>query len=179
MIVLEGPDGGGKTTLLAQLQHAAKIKVNPKAVNSDGKGRVPLDEYVETQLGKGWRNLVFDRFALVSGPIYGQYTGMADPNRPFADRVWLTRMEALFLGLRPLIIYCLPSLPVIRTNLLRDPTSAGVVGNNLDGIYYAYQARAARDCAVGVGMVYDYENPEAFSIVLGRIRLRRQQEGIY
>lgn len=178
MIILEGPDGGGKTTLLKQIQIATKLKASPKAVDSDGHGLKDIRRYVQTTLKKGWQNLLFDRFALISGPIYGQFTGMAPPNEVFLDKGWHLQQEARFFGLRPLVIYCLPPLPVIRTNLLHDPTSVGVVGDNLDAIYYAYQARAVRDSAAGMAMIYDYSFT-SLGVVMGRIRLRQMQEGIH
>lgn len=182
MIILEGPDGAGKTTLLHQIISLSKgkFKVAQKAVDSEGKPVVKnMAEYIENELAKGWQKKLYDRFALISGPIYGQFTDMASPNEIFQDRVWHFNQEAALLRLAPLIVYCLPALPIIRTNLLVDPASQGVVGANLTPLYYAYQARAARDCALGVGVVYDYTSLQGLNIVMARIRLRLKQEGIF
>jgi len=179
VIILEGPDGAGKSTLLNQILGFKKLKVSPKAVNPDGHARLDLKSYVEKNTQLGFQQLVFDRFALISGQIYGTFTGMAPPNDPFEDHLWVCAQEMNLLRLRPLIVYCLPPLSVIRTNLLVDPESRGVVGGNLDGIYYSYRARAARDFAVGMGVLYDYRIEGNLATVLARIRLRLQQEGQY
>jgi hypothetical protein len=115
---------------------------------------------------------LFDRFALISGPIYGSVNFMAPPNDCFQDRVWHMTMEAAFLALRPVMIYCLPPLDVVKANLKNDDASARVVGNNIETIYYQYQARAARDFAIGIAGVYDYTMGGDFRTVLGRIHLR-------
>lgn len=180
LIILEGPDGGGKSTLLEMLKVSTRLPVSKKAVSSDGQATTNIKTYVQKNLRQAFQRKLFDRFALISGPIYGNVSGMAPPNEVFRDRYWHFHMESLLMSMRPIIIYCLPPLSVIRTNLQRDPVSSEVVGPYIEQIYYQYQARAARDFAVGLTVVWDYTDPN-LEVVVGRIQQRLSQlklEGI-
>lgn len=169
MIIVEGPDGAGKTTLIEYLSKTTGTPQAPRAVSSDAVAQLDIRSYVETQLSQGFRNLLFDRFALISGPIYGAQTGMAHPNEVFADLDWVIDMERQFLLSRALVVYCLPPLEEVKYNLGKDRASQAVVGSyhNLEVIYWSYRARAALDVARGVGEVYDYTKPGALAKVLG------------
>jgi hypothetical protein len=98
MIVLEGPDGGGKSTLLQKLYENTGYKIASKAVTSEGTGVTNIKSYVRGHITQGFQQRLFDRFALISGPIYGSVNFMAPPNDCFQDRVWHMTMEAAFLG---------------------------------------------------------------------------------
>jgi hypothetical protein len=179
VIIVEGPDGGGKTTLLKGLEEATSMPVAPRAVNSDGRGLTDLREYVLEHLRQPWRPLLLDRFALISGPIYGAHTGMASPNTPFADAEFLQYAEALLASVRPIIIYCLPPLETVLQNLEHDSESQGVVEDHITAIYYQYVARFARDSAAGMAMLYDYTSPkQQFRLIRARIDLRVAHERI-
>lgn len=176
MIILEGPDCAGKTTLLKMLvAEMPGLKVMKRAVSSEGVALTNIKTYVQGHLTSGFQPRLFDRFALISGPIYGSLTGMSGPNIAFQDRYWHFTAEAQLLSLRPVIVYCLPPLPVIRTNLQNDLTSAKVVADDLDSIYYQYQARAARDFAMGIASIYDYTAQPPITTLLTRIQTRLEQ----
>lgn len=154
MIIVEGPDGAGKTTLVRQLSDWLDIPLGPRSVSSDGVGQVDLREYVLRELR--FSRQIYDRFALISGPIYGVASGMKPPNNVFMDSVWHGVAEKKMVKVQPLIIYCLPKPFVVKQNIKHDPTSAKVVGNNIDQIYWGYYTRAARDRAVLPTVWYDY-----------------------
>lgn len=180
VIILEGPDGGGKTTLLNNLLEKTKLKQGRKGVSPSGYSLVgDMKNYVEKNLVAGFQpKKVFDRFSLISGPIYGQFNNMAPPNEIYLNRAWHCHMEALLMSMRPIIIYCLPPLPVIRTNLLRDAESSQVVGENIEGIYMAYQSRMARDFAVGLAMIWDYTVEKDANFLISQINNRLGHRGM-
>lgn len=181
MIILEGPDGGGKSTMVKQIQEMYDFPVAERAVSSRGVGQTEIRRYVEEHLRLGYRDILLDRFALISGPIYGALTGMEPPNDVFKDLGWMAYAESLFLNVKPLVIYCLPPIDVVAQNIEADADSRSVVksDDDVELIYYQYAARAARDISVGVGMTYDYthSSPQQLKIVRGRIELKRRSLG--
>ena len=157
MIVVEGPDGAGKTTLVEQIENDWSLTREPRAVSSEAKSLLPIGPYIETELGKkfGWR--LYDRFALISSPMY-----ISLPNRTFREEMlnssWLTMQYARFTAIDPLIVYCLPPLEVVRANVLNDPHNK-VVHEHIDNIYWNYVAFAARVYSPST-MIWDYTNPD-------------------
>lgn len=177
MIILEGPDGGGKTTLLKSLQELfPMMEVAPKAVSSAGEGVLSIQRYVEDHLyEQRWKDKLYDRFALISGPIYGAQQEMKSPNDIFMDFNWTMVMESRLWATRPLIVYCLPHIEIIQYNLSNDRESQGVVGDRISAIYWAYHARAARDVAAGIACTFDYTRSDSLNILRSRIDFRRRE----
>jgi thymidylate kinase len=54
MIVLEGPDGGGKSTLLQKLYENTGYKIASKAVTSEGTGVTNIKSYVRGHITQGF-----------------------------------------------------------------------------------------------------------------------------
>lgn len=157
MIIVEGPDGAGKTTLIDRLAKELNLPVNPKLVNSDMSRAQDMSVWVEGNVGRGFQRLLFDRHCLISEGIYGTIArGRVDSK--FDDPYWLsTQTYRFYRGCHPLIIYCLPPLDSVRRNVtsgeIEQPTS---VGKNIDMIYTAYATRAAVDIAHHDAVIYDY-----------------------
>lgn len=151
MLIVEGPDGGGKTTLIRQLQEAFDIPVAPRVVTKDTKAMLNLRTWVDDNLDKGFQNMIFDRYRLISETIYGPI--LRDKAQPgFDDLVWITpRMKRLY-ELRPTIIYCIPPLETVIKNITSDPDNK-VVASKIEAIYSAYVARAALDYTFSPGIV--------------------------
>lgn len=157
MIIVEGPDGAGKSTLVEKLEKEWKLTREPRAVSSDAKSIKPIGPYIEEELAKkfGWR--LYDRFALISSPMY-----ISLPNRTFRDEMldphWLRTQYVRFTEIDPLIIYCLPPLEVVKRNCANDHTSQ-VVWDHIEDIYWNYVAFYARVYNSSC-MIWDYTNPE-------------------
>ena len=69
MIVVEGPDGSGKTTLVKRIMDSklgSELELMPRAVSKDAKSLTKIDDYIEEELGKGFGMRLYDRFALIS-----------------------------------------------------------------------------------------------------------------
>jgi hypothetical protein len=97
-IILEGPDGGGKSTLASFLASELRYRVHA----SEGPIRHDRDmlQRYTTYLLK--RRTIFDRLALISEPIYGPLFQRRPPTDDEMKIIWE------FYRLRPLIIYCRP-----------------------------------------------------------------------
>lgn len=144
MIIVEGPDGAGKTNLCKRMLDVFDLELMPKAVTSaETRSIVPIGKYVEDELGKGFGMRLYDRFALISSPMY---LSLPEPTfvHPMTDLEWLRAQWELFARIDPVIIFCMPPLEVVKENLRNDPETPDFVKNRIDIIYYSYLAFMAR-----------------------------------
>lgn len=159
MIVIEGPDHGGKTTLVKDLSERYSLPVAERVVGKDTESLVPsLKAWTEDNVARGWQATIFDRHRLISEPIYGPILR----NRPepgFSDAWWLASMYRMFYGYcRPLIIYCMPDLDVVLEGAAKDIENQPIaVRRNLTKIYSAYAAKAGSDGVLAGALIYDYQ----------------------
>ena len=158
MLIVEGPDGAGKTTLIEAFQEAFDIPVAPRVVTKETKGIVDLKAWVDNNLDQGFQRMIFDRHRLISETIYGPILrGKQEPG--FDKLSWLgPRMQRLY-HIRPIIIYCLPPLQTVLDNVLGDPDNVAVAAR-IESIYSAYVTRISMDLSLASGMVevWDYKN---------------------
>lgn len=156
MIILEGPDGGGKTRLAGVLKDLFDLELQPRAVTPDAKAMVPIGEYIERELAKKFGMRLYDRFALISSPMYRPL-----PNPTFVDPMtnldWLTAQYQKLWKIDPVIIFCMPAREVVRANVMAD-TDNDVVQEHIDHIYDNYLAFIAREFSMS-WMIWDYTNP--------------------
>lgn len=157
MIIVEGPDGAGKTTLIKQLKERFGLEVAPRVVTKGAEAMVDLRVWVEENLEAGFQYQIFDRHRLISEYIYGPL--LRKEQQPgFTDLTWSTVMlHRLYTTVEPIVIYCLPPLEVVRANVLRDPENK-VVAEHIDAMYAAYVHRIALDTVYRPfhTVVYDY-----------------------
>lgn len=156
MLIVEGPDGAGKTTLIRQFQEAFDIPVAPRVVSKDAEAMTDLQDCVDNNLDEGFQSTIFDRHRLISETIYGPVL-RSYQSKGFDDLSWLGPRLQRFYDLQPIIIYCLPPLEVVRKNIEGDEDNK-VVAAHIDALYTAYVARASLDHAFSPGMVkiWDY-----------------------
>lgn len=157
MIIVEGPDGSGKTTLINQLAKEFELEVNPRVVSKETNELTDLKTWVEENIAQGFQYKLFDRYRLISEFIYGPTLRKAQRSG-FTDYPWVAwNLERLYFQVQPFIIYCLPSLETIKENLANDPDNTAVV-DHTEQIYTAYLERAALDRLITPHnvMVWDY-----------------------
>ena len=156
MLVIEGPDGGGKTSLVQQLHKRYHLPVAPKVVSSQTEVLENLADWVDRENRLGFQGKIYDRHRLISGPIYSTILGRA-PDPCFTDVAWVLSAVHRFYELKPVIIYCLPPIEVVRANVVNDDDNR-VIRDRIDSIYEAYLARAAADGALSPyrTIIYDY-----------------------
>lgn len=158
MIIFEGPDGAGKTTLINQISSKLGIPIAPRVVSKEAKAMFNLMEWVDNNLDEGFQRMIFDRHRLISETIYGPIL-RPEAEGGFDRMAWLApRMKRLY-ELEPIIIYCLPTRAAVRGNVMHDDDNE-VVRSRINSLYSAYVARASLDYtfAPGIVKVWDYKN---------------------
>lgn len=138
MIILEGPDGCGKTTLLSVLTDVLRLEAAPRA-SIPGIG-VPKDrdlvKWVNEDMGT-WHKRpceVHDRYPLISEPIYGSYVR----GRPSLRLDGWYRGQLDVMRRSALVIFCLPPYEIALKNAQHDRQMDGVL-ERYDAIYAGYQ----------------------------------------
>lgn len=164
VLVVEGPDGSGKTTLVNHLAQTLGFRIAPKVVDSDTKPMVNLRNWTEYNVAYGFRPIIFDRHRLISEPIYGPAMRKTQ-DAEFYDLTWLSEMMWRFYQANPVIIYCLPDILTVRENVLREETDNEAVRRHIAAIYAGYVTRAAIDLSRGVGRLYNYKTTQLDDIV--------------
>lgn len=157
MIIVEGPDGAGKTTLVKELSAHFNIPIEPRVVSKDAEAMVDLKMWTERNVHRGFQYSIFDRHRLISEPIYGAVLRRRfEPG--FDDPQWLYLMYyQLYMLCRPVIIYCLPPYKTVRANILHDEDNK-VVRNSIRRIYALYVAKAAHDAVTNGALIYNFED---------------------
>lgn len=139
-VIIEGPDGAGKDTLIEQLlKELPQLTKHERASTSVG-GPVPdLQEWHMRDLA-GIRDHVpsiYNRHPVISEPIYGRIVR----EQPFGwyGRPGWTRMQRELLAAHCMLVMCLPPLRVVEANVqsTQDGQMAGVVPHIRD-IWRAY-----------------------------------------
>ncbi len=111
MIILEGPDGTGKSTLAEKLSQVLNLRVQ----HSGGPPKDPEDIFRRQEAAQQWAILnapvVLDRIPVISEQIYGP---IIRGSNPFLGTM---HFERLMDALAHPIIYCRPPMSVIIANL--------------------------------------------------------------
>lgn len=164
MIIVEGPDGAGKTTLVDHLSKKYDIPVAERVVDKDTK---PIDTdlklWTEKNLKAGLQWKIFDRHRLISEPIYSACMNRKT-HAGFDDIGWLTGRMIDFTRIHAFIVYCIPPYHIVESNLNDDEDNTAVWGY-AENIYNAYVAAAAGDVARGQAVLFDYTSDEVYNRV--------------
>lgn len=179
MLVIEGPDGAGKTNLVTRLRAALDLDLVPRAVSSDANYQTPLDDWVDQDLARGWSPRIYDRHQLISHLMYGPTMRRTLFGR-FKDPMWFDQAWEQFLALKPTIIICLPPLETVKANLEVDEFK--VAQTDIEVFYWNYYAFVTYSRCVGA--IWDYTQPDNDLSIRYRLReyenrmelYRREQE---
>jgi hypothetical protein len=178
MIIVEGPDGAGKTTLIRQMMERYQdgLTIAPRVVSKDAEAMVDLRQWVNTNLDEGPQYKIFDRHRLISEFIYGPV--LRTEQQPGFDSVtWVWHSLRRFQQMRPVLIYCIPPLEAVMANIAGDEDNQ-VVWNHIMGIYTAYLQRATLDALNAGAIIYDYttDGQEADPLAIFDHRIKNMRE---
>lgn len=171
-LIIEGPDGAGKSTLVKYLSPMFQVPIAPRISDSlkgvEGKN---LSQYVDADM-KRWTNdaspnpflhrsqrplhetmgsRIYDRYPLISEPIYGLHVRKI-PQPEFLTK-WYKDAYARFLALEPLVVWCLPPYEEVVRHVHPDRDMKGV-WRNIGPLYQAYRMAALQ--YPGKSVIYDY-----------------------
>lgn len=158
-IVVEGPDGAGKTTLMETLRATAgkryfvmmRHSCRPYT-SADAMRFYDILRGVNQEL-----TVLIDRHPCISEPIYGPILRGHD----LLEKISRERLLEMIEQSCSRIIYCRPPERVIRENLSKQPQLAGVfekIGRLIDTYDRAMHAIGSR---TGIPIItYDWTNPE-------------------
>lgn len=154
MILVEGPDGGGKTRLVLRLAEELGLTPEPRRVSSDMQPLVSLYDTVREDMQSWPRKALYDRHSCISETIYAPLF-RERPNNGFDTRDKTIEVFSDFFRHRPLVIYCLPSLAEVIANVLEDPLNTRAA-MQITGVYWLYHFQACRNPDA---LVWDYTRP--------------------
>lgn len=108
-IILEGPDGAGKSTLGDQIAAHLGIEVS----HDGGPSRDREHALERIHALNGYDRTLRDRSTLFSDGVYKKALGIT----PFVSDEEINNLVADYAKKRPLVIYCRPSMDVIFRNI--------------------------------------------------------------
>jgi len=186
MIIIEGMDGSGKTTLAKQISfRLGNIQIK-RFVTSEGpddydllveRTRAVLTAHRNQVMRHQRPVVIYDRFPLISEAVYG--TILRGKNH--FDDDWLPLTD-LFLAIDPIVIYCRPRLDSILRNIheTEDNQMDGVISkalelvNAYDELISWLQVKAHRMHS-GHIIVYSYDMDEVKDVESEVRRIYRKQ----
>lgn len=169
-LIIEGPDGAGKSTLVKYLSPILDVPVARRISDSiTGVQGKNLRNYVDGDMGR-WANnasnnpnlhsqvwasttpsRLYDRYPLISEPIYGLHVRKA-PQTEFMTP-WYKDAYAKFLALDPLVVWCLPPYDEVCKYVHPQRDMDGV-WRNISQLYQAYRLASLQ--YPGSSVVYNY-----------------------
>lgn len=137
MIIVEGPDGAGKTVLIGQIsKHYPQLAVASDELRRDElhKKNVRGRTYrAFSEELRSTRPLIHDRL-FFSELVYGPILRGSCEFSTYEQELVIN----LLLALNVPIIMCLPPLAAVKHNIEQDPDHINGVAENLERIYASY-----------------------------------------
>lgn len=174
MLVIEGPDGSGKSTLVKRLLQDLDIEFQPRVVSKDAEAMVDLLDWTSQDLQKGFGRRLYDRHRLISELIYGpMLRGKMEPG--FDDPTWLATKLYKFWRLEPIVILCLPPLVEVLCNVKEDDANRVVweKATSIYWLYYVWWCQHKDQC-----YLWDYMKgqPESYDILVKSVKFELERK---
>lgn len=178
MIIVEGPDGAGKTTLISELVEETGLQVAPRVVSKDTEAMTDLVKWTEENTRAGFQATIFDRHRLISEPIYGPI--LREQLTPeFTDPEWFYHQLSALYHCNPFIIYCLPPFQTVMENILSTEDNKFFHGNPyaVQAIWGAYLNKAMTESVHrDRTFIYNYEDSIDVQQVLPFVTARIKEQ---
>lgn len=158
VIIVEGPDGAGKSSLVKRLHEDTRLPIHVRASTSLGGPVANLWEWVVQDVTSWDRQSLslYDRHPLVSEYIYGPICRGALPQgfMGHSSRNIFQQFQK-----QALVIFCMPPLELVLENVTNEnlPQMEGVE-HNISALYYSYAG--TRSNWGGWAVDYDYTRAE-------------------
>lgn len=124
-IIVEGPDGSGKSTLIAHLQESLGLPLHEKASTSKGGPIDDLWAWVETDLipmraaiHNTFPAHIYDRHPVISEPIYGPIVRKSV--REYFDDLTFIRRVTNQIHETCIVVWCLTDLGTVTQNVFAN-----------------------------------------------------------
>lgn len=122
-IIVEGPDGSGKSTLIAHLRESLGMLVHQKASTSVGGPVESLARWIDGDLMtlgilNGGPTYIYDRHPAISEPIYGQH--VRHNIQPYFDDAAYLRHLRDIMYRSAVVVWCLPDLETVTKNVFAN-----------------------------------------------------------
>lgn len=139
MLIVEGPDGSGKTHLAKRLAEKFNLKYRryPGLSSSSGPDGAGIVEWWNEQIGQNDPDAIYDRCFYISETIYQPAT----PGRPLiVDGEAMASGIIRLANMDPSFIFCLPPLETTLSNVHQSERDRlqGVDDFALTKIHWAY-----------------------------------------
>lgn len=180
-VIVEGPDGAGKTNLVRELVDHLGIPQHPRFVQSTGGPPRNLDALVMADLVSPMYGPdhphVYDRHPLISEPIYGPII-RGGVDGMFRLVPWLDRCRKKLQG-RAVVVFCLPPWEEVQNNVVNpDIEQMDGVAQEIWDIYNAYAQ--LYDRWGGPKLAHDYTRNPPGSMsrtnLITRVRLMMRED---
>ena len=160
-IIIEGPDGGGKSTLIETLTKELKLPLHSRHCTSD---EGPIDNlfdwaHADVATWELQKTSIYDRHPYISEYIYAGLLrgGVAEEFLSITAQQDIDKMAR-----DSLVVFCIPSLDTIAKNIEASHQMDGVAAN-VENLYWAY--REAHANWRGNKIFYDYEITPLDSVI--------------
>jgi hypothetical protein len=190
MIIVEGPDGAGKTTLIRKLSGDLKLPVHQRSANSDGSPtssqgttrgeRLAWWAFHDVRTMSDQPMSIYDRHCLISEYIYGPVV-RGHLAADFQNSI--IHLTIRLLAKYSLVVFCRPPDDEIGKNLWGGEDGGDGQSFQMEGVRGRWKEVVASYDAMrmfwpGDCMTYDYTNPKSYNDLLAasRIHIGRFQQ---
>lgn len=165
-LIIEGPDGAGKSTLIKQLlEDLPDAKLAPRFCTSTGG---PVEDLF-TEVMTGALDLLSSDLIYDRHPMWSEYIYSHELGREIAPGFLTPDAQRLAEAMASIctVVVCLPPFERVRTNLAAEDQMPGVA-EYIDRIYEAYMVRVVQ--YTGRVLVYDYTDAPSYFTLLSELR---------